>query len=62
MQAVKPEWASLQAQFTPLTLSTRLLCVTDELKALKQEIDAKPNRALSDLPASLHFMLRKIQS
>lgn len=61
MQAVKPEWASLQARFTPLTLSARLLCVIDELKALKQEMDAKPNGALGDMPGSLHFMLRKIQ-
>lgn len=61
MQVVKPEWASLQAQFTSLTLSARLLCVMDELQALKQEMDTKPNGALSNMPGSLHFMLRKIQ-
>jgi hypothetical protein len=61
MKAVKPEWGSLQAEFTPLSLSARLSCIMDELKALQHEMDVKSSGALGDAPSSLYFMLRKIQ-
>jgi hypothetical protein len=61
MQAIKPEWASLQAQFIPLRLNVQLSYVVNELEALKCEINAHSDQALSNQSDSLHFMLRKIQ-
>jgi hypothetical protein len=61
MQVVKPEWVSLQAQFTPLALNERISRIQDELEALQHEIEAQHFEALNAVPDSLQFMLRKIQ-
>ncbi len=53
MQAVKPEWTDLQAQFTPLALSARLSHIIAELKALKTEIEADSDIALNNASEEL---------
>lgn len=57
MQATRPEWLSLQAQFTSLMLSERVSWIQNELKALSHEIEAHTTSA----PGALSFRLGKIQ-
>jgi hypothetical protein len=72
MQAVKPEWSDLQAQFTPLALDAQLSHIVEELKALQSEIEADGDVAFSNaseesfgerssLIGYRNLMLRKIQ-
>ncbi|MBD2093238.1 hypothetical protein H6F67_25675 [Microcoleus sp. FACHB-1515] len=61
MQTVKPEWAPLQAQFTSLTLDTRILQIASELQALQNEVEVGYTVTPSDAQDSCNSILRKIE-
>lgn len=65
MQAVKPEWATLQAQFIQLALAVRIEHIINELRALQVQVEAEINNGVGDRAStaltSVHLMLRRIQ-
>lgn len=61
MQAVKPEWALLQVQFTALALDIRILQIASELQTLQNEVEARQILTPNDTQDSCNSILRKIQ-
>lgn len=65
MQAVKPEWATLQAQFAQLALDDRIEQIINELRALQVEVAAESNNGAGDRSTTsvtfLSLTLRRIQ-
>jgi len=72
MQAVKPEWADLQDQFTVLALSTRVSHLIEALKVLQQQVEVdccltpgsaseEPFHKRSAQTDSCNLLLRRIQ-